>query len=124
MRLTLDYEKQGDERGRASDTEQEAACHAVLSLSQVEAFAEIADQVARIGRNATIAQAKLDYVQHIPIPEVEKDDLSLRATWPTAVGLERDAVLQPPKLSLVPPTSMPQSLAGRSNATLAEMDRS
>jgi len=80
----------------------EADAQRSLGLTIQAAHEQIPEQVLRISRNASTAQAKLDDLAHLPLPGTDSDDLSLGLAWPAVAGPERDAVLQPPRPHVVP----------------------
>jgi hypothetical protein len=82
--------------------EREADTQPALGLTMHEADGQIPEQVLRIRQNARTAQAKLDDLAYMPQPGADADDLSPGLAWPTAAGLERDAVLQPPRPDVIP----------------------
>ena len=81
---------------RAADAE------LTLGLTMQAAHEQIPEQVLRIRENASIAQARLDDLAHLPLPGTDAHDLSPGPAWPTPAGPERDAVLQPPRPDVVP----------------------
>ena len=83
---------------RAADAE------LALGLTMQAALEEIPEQVLRISQNASIAQARLDDLAHLPLPGTDADDLSPGPAWPVPAGRERDAVLQPLCPDVVPST--------------------
>jgi hypothetical protein len=62
--------------------------------------------VLRIRQNASIAQAKLNDLTNLPLPGADTDGPSPGPAWPTPAGIERDAVLQPPRPDVVPSTQV------------------
>jgi conjugative relaxase-like TrwC/TraI family protein len=82
--------------------EHEADAQRALGLTVQEAQKQIPEEVLRIRKSASTAQAILDDLAHMPQPGADADDMSRGLAWPTAVGPERDAVLQPPRPDVVP----------------------
>ena len=77
-----------------------------LGLTRQAAHEQIPEQVLRIRQNASIAQARLDDLAHLPLPGTDAHDLSPGPAWPAPAGPERDAVLQPPRPDVVPSTGV------------------
>jgi hypothetical protein len=91
----------------------------MLGLTPRTAHYEIPEHVLRIRDNAKAAQAKLDELASLREPVTDTDDLSRGLTWPANQQRDRDPVLQPPQLEVVPAARIVE----RYHAATAEADR-
>jgi conjugative relaxase-like TrwC/TraI family protein len=80
----------------------EANGQLVLGLTLETAHHEVPEHVLRICGNAKIAQAKLDDLANLREPAIDMDEPSPGLAWPAVQQRDRDAILQPPQLEVVP----------------------
>ena len=94
-----------------------------LGLTMQAANEQVPELVLRIRQNASIAQARLDDLAHLPLPGTDADDLSPGPAWPTPAGHDRDAILQPPRPDVVPSTRvLERYLAAQPEASHTEAE--
>ena len=79
-------DRQLEPAGHKPSGEHEADAQRLLGLTMQAAHEQIPEQVLRIRKSASTAQAILDDLAHMPLPGTDADDLSPGLAWPTAAG--------------------------------------
>jgi len=121
-RQPVDAGRRPEQNEHTPTDQHDAVGRRTLGLSPQAAYDEIPEQVLRIQQNAALAQARLDDLVWTPLPGASEDDPSPGFAWPVAIVRERDAILQPPRPDVVPPTRIldhrhaPQPGAGHEEA--------
>ncbi|HUY45105.1 MAG TPA: MobF family relaxase [Streptosporangiaceae bacterium] len=73
-----------------------------LGLTPETSREGIPEQVLRIRENARTAQAKLDELRDMHVPDEDQEAADLGPAWNILASRDRDAILQPPKPDVTP----------------------
>lgn len=101
------------QQGRSVSGQPETDRQRSLGLTPENSFKRVPEHVLRISERAQEAQAKIDELRDVRVPDGKQDMAGLGPAWSVLARRDREAIIQPPKPEIIPSSELLKQMPDR-----------